>query len=122
MANAPSYPLLRSGPLASLEALVTTLLPSFTDNEVSEAYKNDSPVRDESSADSSLLPTLRQPSRNDATSYWNYDLSSKDSQYIETLAMTIQTKLDSFDRLQLVLLLYLLSNPIGTFIIFVNLR
>ena len=122
MANAPSYPLLRSGPLASLEALVTTLLPSFTDNEVSEAYKNDSPVRDESSADSSLLPTLRQPSRNDTTSYWNYDLSSKDSQYIETLAMTIQTKLDSFDRLQLVLLLYLLSNPIGTFIIFVNLR
>lgn len=51
--------------------------------------------------------------------YWNFDLTSMDdSPFLEILENTIETKLDFFERLQVNVLLIMLSYTLGSFLIF----
>ena len=97
-------------PLASLIALVTTLLPKMTNKQALKYRSQRRVSRDDDDDDDDTK----------LKSFCNYDLVSPNSQYIETLVLTIQTKLGKFDRLKIIIILYLLSNPIGTFLLFAN--
>lgn len=93
-------------PTASLKALVNTLLPSISKEDLARAKDQALPI----------------PSKDSQERYWSYDLTCDDSNYMQVLVTTIQTKLDDFHRIQFVILLYLLSSAIGTFLIFFSFR
>lgn len=97
-------------PTNSLKALINTLLPPITQEDLKCA------------ATDQEFPILDISNEKQLQGYWNYDLTSEDCKYMEVLIMTIQTKLGDFQRIQFVLLLYLLSSAFGTFLLFFSFR
>ena len=94
-------------PTDSLKALVNTLLPPISKEDLTRAEDQEFPI---------------VSSNEKLQGYWSYDLTSADCKFMEVLITTIQTKLGDFQRIQFIILLYLLSSAIGTFLIFFSFR
>ena len=116
--------LLGSGATSSLEAVVTALLPqmeqpsdlSSSKDSVKGSSNAQQPNKDENLV---LYPPEPSPEKHAATKrFWEYDLTSPNSNFIHQLTLVITTKLDTTERIKLTLLLYLLNSVSGTFLIF----
>jgi choline dehydrogenase-like flavoprotein len=94
-------------PTDSLKALVNTLVPPISKEDLARAEDQEFPI---------------VSSNEKLQGYWSYDLTSADCKFMEVLITTIQTKLGDFQRIQFIILLYLLSSAIGTFLIFFSFR
>ena len=64
-----------------------------------------------------LLPPLEPPNENKNKVYWTFDLS-RDEDFIDALTIAIQLKLNDFERLQMKLLLAMLSTTLGSALLF----